>query len=144
MFSISFYIFSLFLSYSDYKTFRIPNIIIGTMTLFLIIFGIFEDRLSLLSLVLPIIILLFFTVLMIFDKKLSIGGGDIKYYMVISIYLDIFSFSIFLIVTGLLQTLVLIFRQKVQKKRFVAMAPIIFCSVIITELLNFLGVFPKI
>ena len=143
MFTISFYIFSLFLSYSDYKTFRIPNIIIGTMTLFLITFGIFENRLSLLSFILPVIILLFFIALMVFNKKLSVGGGDIKYYMVIALYLDIFLFPIFLIVTGLLQTFVLIFRQYIQKRRVVAMAPVIFCSVIITELLNFLGVFPK-
>lgn len=143
MFSISFYIFSLFLSYSDYKTFRIPNIILGTMSLFLIVFGILENKLTLLSFILPLIVLMFFIMLMIFNKNLSIGGGDIKYYIVIALYLNIFSFSIFLIITGLMQTIVLILRQKIQKRRFVAMAPIIFSSVIITEILNFWGVIPK-
>lgn len=144
MFSISFYIFSIFLSYCDYKTFRIPNIIIVTMTSFLIVFGIFEDRVTLLSFVMPTLVLLFFIVLLLINKNASVGGGDIKYYMVIALYLTPFLFAIFLIVSGVMQTVALIFRQYFQKRRVVAMGPIIFASVIITEFLNFLGVLPKI
>ncbi len=91
----------------------------------------------------PILVLLFFIALLLLNKNASVGGGDIKYYMVIALYLNPFLFAIFLIVTGLMQTLALIFRQFFQKRRVVAMGPVIFASVIITEFLNYLGVIPK-
>lgn len=143
MFSISFYVFSLFLSYIDFKTFRIPNIIIVTMTFFLVVFGIFEERVNLFSFVMPVLVLLFFIALLLINKNASIGGGDIKYYMVIALYFTPFLFAVFLIVSGLMQTFALIFRQLFQKRRVVAMGPVIFASVIITELLNYFGVIPK-
>lgn len=143
MVTISFYIFSIFLSYCDYKTFRIPNIILGTMSFFIIVFGIFEDRFTLFSFVAPILVLLFFISLLLINKNASVGGGDIKYYIVIALYLSPFAFAVFLIVTGVMQTFALLFRQLFQKRRVVAMGPVIFISVIITELLNILGVIPK-
>ena len=87
------------------------------MTSFLIVFGIFEDRVTLLSFVMPTLVLLFFIVLLLINKNASVGGGDIKYYMVIALYLTPFLFAIFLIVSGVMQTVALIFRQYFQKRR---------------------------
>lgn len=144
MYSLSFYVFSLFISYSDWKTFRIPNTIIYTMSFFLVVFGILENRLTLSSFIMPILILLLFISLILIFKNSSIGGGDIKYYVVIALYLDYFSFFVFLIIAGVLQTMALLIKQKIQNRRFVAMAPFIFLAVIMTEILNLNGVLPRV
>ena len=144
MFTISFYVFSAFIAYIDYKMFRIPNIMTATLAIFLLIFGILEQTISKSSFVIPILVLLFFIGVMLINRQMILGGGDIKYYMVIGLYLDIFLFPLFLIVAGLLQTGALLYRQKVQKRKVVAMGPVIFLAVILTEIINATGVYPYV
>ncbi len=63
-----------------------------------------------------------------------LGGGDIKYMLVITLYLQPISIPIFLIVTGIVQGLFLIYYQKVKKRRVAPMAPAIFLSVILVKI----------
>ncbi|MDZ7818436.1 MAG: prepilin peptidase [Aliarcobacter sp.] len=116
MFVISFYIFSLFLSFTDFKKFLVPNDLIITLSLMLLIFGFLESKIYISSIVLSLVILIFFIIIMLINKKLIIGGGDIKYMMIVGLYLGVSSFALFLIITGLLQTLSLIYVQKINKK----------------------------
>ena len=74
--------------------------------------------------------------------KIILGGGDIKYIMVVAFYLPFTLFPIFLIVTGILQAISLIYTQYVKKRRIVAMVPIMFFSVILTEAVQYYGFNP--
>ena len=136
MFSISFYIFSILLSYTDYKYLLIPNKIIIAMAIMMISFGIVDFKIYISSIVLSLVVLLFFIVLMLIRKSWFIGGGDIKYLMIVALYLDIVLFSYFLIVTGILQTLFLSYNQLIKRKSMAPMVPIMFLSVIVVELIN--------
>ena len=69
-------------------------------------------------------------------KNLFIGGGDIKYLMVIALYLDVVLFSYFLIITGVLQTLFLLYNQLIKNRDMAPMVPVMFLSVVIVEFLN--------
>lgn len=140
MFTISFYIFSLFLSYTDFTRFIVPNFLIGTLALFLLLFGMIENRLDVSAFVLPFIILLFFIAIMLINRQLILGGGDIKYMMLVGLYLGIPSFAVFLIVSGILQTLALLYVQKVRKRKIAPMVPLMFLAVIIVQILENFGI----
>lgn len=81
-----------------------------------------------------LIVLLFFIVLMLLNKAMILGGGDIKYMMAVALYLGVSSFALFLIITGILQTLSLLYVQKVRKRRVAPMVPMMFLAVIMVEI----------
>ena len=141
LFHISFSIFSLLLSYTDCTKYRIPNITLFTLFIFLVIFGLFENQLNLYSFIISFTILLFFVIILLVMPTVILGGGDIKYMMVIAIYLNPFLFPLFLLCTGLIQMLFLIYFQKIKKRRVAPMAPAMFLAVIAATLLNIFGVF---
>ena len=105
------------------------------MSLMLLVFGFFESKIYISSIVLSLIILIFFVIIMLINRQFIIGGGDIKYMMIVGLYLGISSFALFLIITGLLQTITLLYIQNVNKRKIAPMVPVMFLSVIITEIL---------
>ncbi|MDD2291151.1 MAG: prepilin peptidase [Aliarcobacter sp.] len=127
--------FSLFLSFTDFKKFLVPNDLIITMGLMLLVFGFFESKIYISSIILSLLILSFFIVIMLINRQFIIGGGDIKYMMIVGLYLGLSSFALFLIVTGILQTITLLYVQNVNKRKIAPMVPVMFLSVIITEIL---------
>lgn len=134
IFHLSFFIFSLFLSYIDCTKLRIPNITLGTLFIFLLLFGYMEEQLNLYSFAVLLIILIFFVIILLAMPKMILGGGDIKYILVIAVYLEPLSFPIFLLVTGIVQMLFLIYFQKIKKRKVAPMAPAIMLSVIIVKI----------
>lgn len=142
MTGIVFYIFSLFLSYSDCKSFTVPNALVFTMFLMMIIFGIFESKIIFSSIVLLLIVLIFFIVLLLIKPNMILGGGDIKYMMIVALYLGIFKFPFFLIITGILQTIFLIYKKRIRKRKIAPMVPIMFLSVILVEILRLFNIHP--
>lgn len=137
--SISFYVFSLFLSYTDCTRYKIPNVLLFTLFSFLVIFKFIENNLFLHSFVISFVILLFFVIILLILPQMILGGGDIKYIMVVAIYLHPFLFPLFLIVTGLLQMSFLLYFKHIKKRRVAPMAPAIFFAVMITEFLYTYG-----
>jgi len=71
-----------------------------------------------------------------------LGGGDIKYMMLIALYLNPFLFSLFILLTGIIQTCFLIFFQKFKRRRVAPMVPAMFLAVILCELAFTIGVYP--
>ena len=142
MFYFTFYIFSLLLSYTDCKRFIVPDIILLSMTIMLLYFGLIEEQIYLSSFIVPIIVFCLFIVILLLMPKTILGGGDIKYILIISLYLPWMLFPLFLIISGLLQTVALLFTQKLHKRRIIAMVPLMFISVIITQILNYYGLNP--
>ena len=142
LFTLSFYIFSIFLSYTDCTKFKIPNIILGTLLLFLLIFGYLENQLSFYSFLISLSILLFFVIILLVAPRIILGGGDIKYMMVIAIYLNPLLFPLFLLLSGITQMMMLIFIQKFKRRKVAPMAPSMFIAVVITELLVKYQIYP--
>jgi Flp pilus assembly protein protease CpaA len=142
MFTISFYIFSLFLSYTDFKRFIVPNNIVIAMTIMMLSFGYLESKIYISSILLPLFVLLFFIVIILLKRDLILGGGDIKYMMLIALYLDVQSFALFLVFTGILQTLSLLYVQKIRKHKIAPMVPFMFLSVFIVDVLVAFKVYP--
>ena len=142
LFYISFYLFSLLLSYLDCTRYRIPNITIITLTLFLISFGFLENQINLYSFILPLLILSFFVIMLLIMPKMILGGGDIKYMMVIGLYLEPLLFPLFLISTGITQMFFLIYYQNFKKRKTSPMAPAMFLAVVISEVLSSLNIYP--
>ena len=142
MFEISFYIFSLFLSITDYKRFLVPNNVVLSMSIMMLIFGLIEEKILFSTIVLLVLIFLFFILLLLSKPDMILGGGDIKYILIVGLYLGIFNFSIFLIITGILQTLILVYIQKIKNKKIAPMVPIMFISVIIVDILSKMGYSP--
>lgn len=142
IYHLSFYILSIVLSYTDCTRYKIPNITIVTILLFLLVFGFLENQINPYSLIVSCLILVFFVIILLVMPKIILGGGDIKYIMVIAIYLDPMQFPLFLVVTGLMQMCFLIYFQKIKKRRVAPMAPAIFLSVIIIDILYTFGVYP--
>jgi len=120
----------------------VPNKILALMTLLLLCFGLIEDKIYLSSFIVPSLILVFFIAMLLLFPKSILGGGDIKYMMVVGLFLPYVIFPLFLLVTGVLQTFVLLYKQKVKKRRVAAMVPIMFISVIITQLIVHFGFYP--
>ena len=87
-------------------------------------------------------ILGFFVVLLLLNPKMILGGGDIKYMMVIGFYLPWLVFPLFLIVTGILQSAALLYTQNIKKRRVVSMVPLMFLSVVLTQFIVYLGFYP--
>jgi len=112
------------------------------MTIMLLYFGLIEEQIYLSSFIVPIIVFCLFIVILLLMPKTILGGGDIKYILVVSFYLPWMLFPLFLIISGLLQTVALLFAQKLHKRRIVAMVPLMFISVIITQILNYYGLNP--
>jgi Flp pilus assembly protein protease CpaA len=139
LFHLSFYIFSFLLSYTDCTKYKIPNITLTALLIFLIIFGYLENQLNLYSFIISTAILIFFVIILLSIPKSILGGGDIKYMMVIAIYIEPLLFPLFLLLTGLIQMLFLMFFQKFKKRRVAPMAPAMFISVILTKLFFILG-----
>lgn len=139
MFSFVFYMFSLLLSYTDCKKFLVPNSILVAMFIMLLYTGWLENQISLGSFLMALLVLLFFIVLLLLQPKMILGGGDIKYMMIVAFYLPFLAFPLFLIVTGVLQTFALLYTQRIKKRRIVAMVPVMFASVIITQVIISLG-----
>lgn len=142
MFLISFYIFSILLSFTDYKKFIVPNNIVIAMSIMMLVFGFMESKIYISSIILSLVVLIFFIIIMLIKPTMILGGGDIKYMMLVSIFLGVQSFALFLVVTGLLQTIALLYIQKVKKRRIAPMVPLMFLSVIIVELLTINKVYP--
>ncbi|TLP39617.1 prepilin peptidase [Arcobacter arenosus] len=143
IFYISFYIFSLLLSYTDCTKYKIPNITILTLIIFLIIFGLLENKLNLYSIAISFAILIFFVIILIAMPKAILGGGDIKYIMVVALFLEPMLFPLFLIISGICQTLFLLYFQKIKKRRVAPMAPAIFLAVMISQLIDLMGLYMR-
>lgn len=141
IFHLSFFIFSVLISYTDCTRLRIPNITVITLFLFLVIFGFIENQLVLTSFIVSIIILIFFVIILLIMPKVILGGGDIKYMMIIAIYLNPLLFPLFLLLTGIIQMLFLIFYQKYKKRRVAPMAPAMFLAVIVSKIFFMLGIY---
>jgi len=62
--------------------------------------------------------------------------------MLIALYLDIQSFALFLVFTGILQTLSLFYVQKIKKHKIAPMVPFMFLSVIIVDTLVVSRIYP--
>ncbi|MEA3228646.1 MAG: prepilin peptidase [Campylobacterota bacterium] len=142
MFFTLFYLFSIFLSYTDCTKFRVPNITLIRMTIMLLLIGLIEEKIDISSFILPTMILLFFILLLLLKPTMILGGGDIKYMMVVALFLPYIMFPLFLIITGTLQSLALLYTQNIKKRKIVAMVPIMFSSVILTQLITELGYYP--
>lgn len=142
MFSISFYIFSLFLSYTDFKKFLVPNDLLITMSIMLLTFGFLDSKIYISSIVLSLIVLLFFCAIMLINRNIILGGGDIKYMMLVALYLPLKSFALFLLVTGILQSLALLYVQQIKKRKIAPMVPMMFLAVVIVELLVLAELYP--
>lgn len=141
IFHISFFIFSLLLSYTDFTRYRIPNITIIALSTFLLIFGYLEGQLFPYSLIISFTILIFFVIILIIIPKMILGGGDIKYMMVIALYLEPIIFPLFLLSTGILQLFFLIFYQKILKRKVAPMAPAMFLAVIVSKIFFAYGIY---
>lgn len=141
IFHLSFFIFSLLLVYTDCVKYRIPNVTVIALFVFLLVFGFFENQLSLYSFIISFLILIFFIVMLLIMPKMILGGGDIKYMMLIAIYLDPLLFPLFLLSTGIIQMLFLIFYQKIKRRKVAPMAPAMFFAVITCKLLFFLEIY---
>jgi leader peptidase (prepilin peptidase) / N-methyltransferase len=142
MFLIIFYIFSIFLSYTDYKKFLVPNNLILSMATMLLVFGFIESKIYISSIILSLLVLLFFIVIMLINRQIILGGGDIKYMMIVALYLGVQSFALFLVITGLLQTFALIYVQNVKKRKIAPMVPMMLISTIIVEVLVTMHLYP--
>lgn len=141
IFSLSFFIFSVLLSYLDCTKYKIPNITLFTLFIFLITFGFLESQLNLYSFIVSFAILLFFVIILLLMPNSILGGGDIKYMMVIAIYLEPILFPLFLVCTGLVQFLFLTVYQRIKKRRVAPMAPAMFLATIITIALHNYGLY---
>lgn len=134
IFSISFYIFSFLLSYTDCTTYRIPNITILGLVTFLLIFGYLENKLNIYSFIIAFAILVFFIIILLIMPKIILGGGDIKYMLLIAIFLEPLLFPLFLLLSGIIQLFFLLYFQKIKKRKVAPMAPAMFLAVIFTQI----------
>jgi len=142
MVALSFYIFSAFLSYTDCTRYRVPNIMLIALGVMLLVFGFFENRLTLFSFVIPLAILVFFIVVILLKRTMILGGGDIKYMMVVGFYLQPYLFPLFLLLAGIFQAIFLIYFQKIKKRRVAPMVPAMFLAAIFTEISFYLEIYP--
>lgn len=141
MFVISFYIFSLFLSYTDFKRFIVPNDLILTLTLMLLVFGLLESKIYISSIILVFTILALFIGILLINRTQILGGGDIKYMMLVGLFLGVEKFFLFLIISGVLQSLALLYKQQIKKRRVAPMVPMMFLAVIVVEILITLNIY---
>lgn len=134
MFYIVFYIFSLFLSYLDLKKYIVPNIMLITMFIMLVVFGLLEDRIFINSIYLAFLMFVFFIVIFLLKKDLLLGGGDIKYMLLVTLLFEPIAFFLFVLITGIIQIIFLIYFQNIRKKTMTPMIPSMFMSVVLVQL----------
>lgn len=108
----------------------------------MLIFGLLESKIYISSIGLSLSVLLFFIAVMLINPRMILGGGDIKYMMVVALFLGIKPFALFLVITGLLQTFALLYMQKIRKRKIAPMVPMMFLAVIIVQLLMYSGFYP--
>ncbi len=142
LFTFVFYLFSFIVSYLDCRYFTVPNILLATCALLLVFVGFFEQQLNIYSFVISISVLLFFVILILIKPTMILGGGDIKYMMLVAIYIKPMLFPLFILVTGIVQTIFLIYKQFYKRRRVAPMVPAMFISVIITEVLFIFNIYP--
>ncbi|MGP2657371.1 prepilin peptidase [Malaciobacter sp. WC5094] len=134
MFYIVFYVFSLFLSYLDLKKYIVPNIMLITMFIMLVVFGLLEDRIFINSIYLAFLMFVFFIVIFLLKKDLLLGGGDIKYMLLVTLLFEPIAFFLFVLITGIIQIIFLIYFQNIRKKTMTPMIPSMFMSVVLVQL----------
>ncbi|MFK2823225.1 prepilin peptidase [Arcobacter sp. YIC-80] len=134
MFYIVFYVFSLFLSYLDLKKYIVPNIMLITMFIMLVVFGLLEDRIFINSIYLAFLMFVFFIVIFLLKKDLLLGGGDIKYMLLVTLLFEPIAFFLFVLITGIIQIIFLIYFQNIRKKPMTPMIPSMFMSVVLVQL----------
>lgn len=134
MFYIVFYVFSLFLSYLDLKKYIVPNIMLITMFIMLVVFGLLEDRIFINSIYLAFLMFVFFIVIFLLKKDLLLGGGDIKYMLLVTLLFEPIAFFLFVLITGIIQIIFLIYFQNIRKKTMTPMIPSMFMSVVFVQL----------
>ena len=142
MFEIIFYVFSFILAYIDYKKAIVPNDILLSMFLMLVIFGILESKLNIISFFIALLVLFFFSILVLINRKMILGGGDIKYMMVVAIFIEPLLFPFFLVITGIFQSILLIFVKTVDQKNSAVMVPSMVLSVVISDFFYHSSYFP--
>ena len=71
-----------------------------------------------------------------------LGGGDIKYMMLVALFIPPILFPLFLLLAGVVQTLFLLYFQQIKKRRVAPMVPAMFLAVILSEIAFSLGVYP--
>lgn len=135
IFTLSFYIFSILFAYTDCTKYKIPNISVLTLFIFLLLFGFFENKLNLYSFITAFTILFFFIIILLIMPRIILGGGDIKYMVLVAIFLEPLLFPLFLLLTGIVQLIFLLYFQKIKKRRVAPMAPAMFLAVIFTQIL---------
>jgi len=114
----------------------------GAFSVMLLFYGVIEDKIYLSSFIVPFLVLCFFVVVLLLMPKMILGGGDIKYMMIVGLYLHYLVFPLFLLITGVLQTFALLYAKKVKKRRVVAMVPLMFVSVVISQVLVYFDLYP--
>ncbi|MGA1940576.1 prepilin peptidase [Arcobacter sp. YIC-310] len=134
MFYIVFYVFSLFLSYLDLKKYIVPNIMLITMFIMLVVFGLLEDRIFINSIYLAFLMFVFFIVIFLLNRDLLLGGGDIKYMLLVTLLFEPIAFFLFVLITGIIQIIFLIYFQNIRKKPMTPMIPSMFMSVVLVQL----------
>jgi len=142
MVALTFYIFSLFLSYTDYKYYLVPNNMMIAMLLLMGVFAFFEDTILISSIVVSFLVFVFFVSLILINRTMTLGGGDIKYIAIVALYFSPLHFAYFLIVSGLLQSVQIYFAKNIQKNSQAYMVPAIFLGVVITDILLAMGLIP--
>lgn len=136
--SLAFYIVSSFLIYFDCKRYIVPNELVGVLLLFVVLFGLINGTLNFHGFIVAFGLLMFFFLLYLL-KFGYVGGGDIKYLLVVSIYLEPLGFAYFLVICGFVQILFLVFYKRIKKRRFAPMVPAMVLSVLIYEILSYLN-----
>ncbi len=142
MFAITFYVFSLFLSFTDYKYYLVPNTMTKAMLALMIIFGLLEGQLQFNSIIVALLVIIFFVVLILINKEMTLGGGDIKYIALVALFLSPLAFAYFLIISGVLQAIHLAYTKQVLKRNEAYMVPAIFAAVVITDMAFKNGMLP--
>lgn len=135
MVEISFYIFSVVLSCFDIKERKGPNTIMGTLFLFIIVFGLLEEKLTYISVSMFFVMFIIFCLILIVNKHSIIGGADIKYFLIITLYLQPLAFAYLLIISGVIQSFLIVYFKKIKKRRTAPMIPTIFFSVLLIQIL---------
>jgi Flp pilus assembly protein protease CpaA len=100
----------------------------------IVTFGLLDGSATIYYVILPLFLIMFFYIVYLFGLGF-VGGGDIKYLILISMYINHpLKFAWYLIISGILQLLFLLFYQKVKKRRFVPMVPAMFVAVVLCDI----------
>lgn len=78
--------------------------------------------------------LVFFVVIFLLKKDLLLGGGDIKYMLLVTLLFEPIAFFLFVLITGIIQIIFLIYFQNIRKKPMTPMIPSMFMSVVLVQL----------